>query len=368
MKRSEANVPSIQERRNPSGKSVYRAQVRVKGYRTESATFDRKTDAKEWANRVESEMRSGRYRSESEARRRTFGEMIDRYVSDVLPTKGKGTRIVQGPQYQRWKDELGPRLLSEVTPRVIAEARDNLLREQTVRGRQRTTSTVVRYLAALSHCYSIAIKEWDWVDDNPVRRITMPKEPSGRTRFLSDEERVSLLNACHESQNPYLYTIVVLALSTGMRRSEIMNLRWDQVDLNREVIRLLPEDTKNATSRAVPIAGPALIELQKLSESKVRSFSNLVFPAPNAIPGEERPIDIQSAWKAALQRAAITDFRFHDLRHSAASYLAMNGATLAEIAEILGHKTLQMVKRYAHLTEQHTSGVVKRMNAAMFGG
>ena len=361
-------MPSIYERVNPDGKKVYRVQIRVKGYPSESATFDRRTDAKEWGYRVEAEMRAGRYRSGPEARRRTFGEMIDRYVSDVLPTKGGSSRRSQSTQLEWWKAQLGDMLLLKVTPAEIAETRDLLLNSDSRRGRKRSPATVIRYMAALSHCYSIAVREWGWLDDSPMRKVSKPKEPSGRTRFLSDDERTRLLNACHESQNPYLYTIVVLALSTGMRRSEIMNLRWDQVDLNREVIRLLPEDTKNATSRAVPIAGPALIELRKLSESKVRSFSNLVFPAPNAIPGEERPIDIQSAWKAALQRAAITDFRFHDLRHSAASYLAMNGATLAEIAEILGHKTLQMVKRYAHLTEQHTSGVVKRMNAAVFGG
>ena len=78
-------------------------------------------------------------------------------------------------------------------------------------------------------------------------------------------------------------------------------------------------------------------------------------------------MSIREAWTFAVQRAGITNFRFHDLRHSAASYLAMGGASLAEIAEVLGHKTLQMTKRYTHLTESHTRGVVERMNQAIFG-
>jgi integrase len=88
-----------------------------------------------------------------------------------------------------------------------------------------------------------------------------------------------------------------------------------------------------------------------------------VFPSKNF----KDPIDIRTPWETAIKRAKVSDFRFHDLRHSAASYLAMNGASLAEIAEILGHKTLQMVKRYSHLSESHTSKVVAAMNEKLFG-
>jgi integrase len=98
--------------------------------------------------------------------------------------------------------------------------------------------------------------------------------------------------------------------------------------------------------------------------AKVRRLDTpLVFPRPDG----QKPLDIRSAWETALKHAGVDDFRFHDPRHSAASYLAMNGASLAEIAEILGHKTLSMVKRYAHLSEAHTARVVARMNAAIFG-
>jgi integrase len=99
-----------------------------------------------------------------------------------------------------------------------------------------------------------------------------------------------------------------------------------------------------------------------------RIDSNLLFPAKEITPQKpQKPINLRRDWEAALKVAEIQDFKFHDLRHSAASYLAMNGASLAEIAEVLGHKTLQMVKRYAHLSEGHTARVVESMNQKIFG-
>jgi integrase len=151
-----------------------------------------------------------------------------------------------------------------------------------------------------------------------------------------------------------------------MRRGEITNLTWRHVDLPKYMIRLLPDDTKTGQARAVPLSGPALSALQKLHRKHGRDTLH-VFPAPGTSGEDSRLIDIQSAWKMALERAGLEDFRFHDLRHTAASYLAMNEATSAEIAEVLGHKTLQMVQRYAHLTEAHTRAVVERMNDPVFG-
>jgi integrase len=178
-----------------------------------------------------------------------------------------------------------------------------------------------------------------------------------------------LLKACQASSNPYLYPVVVLALSTGMRQGEIMGLKWEDVDLHQGRVTL--HETKNGERRVVPLVGKALELLKEYA--KVRRIGTpLLFPGKvkTQRPGEVatyRPIDLRAPWLAALKKAGIDDFRFHDLRHSTASYLAMNGASLAEIAEVLGHKTLQMVKRYAHLSEAHTAGVVARMNERIFG-
>ena len=157
------------------------------------------------------------------------------------------------------------------------------------------------------------------------------------------------------------FAIVVLALSTGARRSEIMGLKWNAVDLKRGTMVL--HETKNKERRVLPLTGHAL-ELIKAKHKKRDTLSELVFPAPT---DSTQPYKLQTSWNSAVKKARLDDFKFHDLRHSAASYLAMNGASLAEIAEVLGHKTLQMVKRYAHLSEAHTSKVVAAMNERIFG-
>jgi integrase len=208
---------------------------------------------------------------------------------------------------------------------------------------------------------TVAVTEWGWLDDSPMRKVTKPKEPRGRVRFLSDQERHQLLEACQASRNPYLHTIVVLALATGARRGELLGLRWPDVDLKRATLTF--QETKNGERRAVPLTGQALTLMQQYA--KVRRLNTvLVFPDATG----KKPGGIREAFEGAVKRAGIVDFRFHDLRHTAASYLAMSGASLAEIAEVLGHKTLAMVKRYAHLSEAHTRGVVERMNRAVFGG
>jgi integrase len=217
-------------------------------------------------------------------------------------------------------------------------------------------------MAALSHCFTVAVNEWQWLEDSPTRKVKKPQEPRGRVRFLSDNERDRLLRACRDSDSRDLYLAVVLALSTGARRMEILSLHWNNVDFNRRVAVL--EDTKNGERRVLPLAGSALELLRE--RSKVRRLdTDLVFPGRTRPP---KPVDLRTPFETALERAGIEDFRWHDLRHSAASYLAMNGASLPEIAEVLGHKTLQMVKRYAHLSEAHTAGVVERMNERFLGG
>ena len=159
-----------------------------------------------------------------------------------------------------------------------------------------------------------------------------------------------------------LYPCVILAISTGMRQAEQMELVWSDVNLKDGYLIL--HETKNGDRRRVTLAGASL-ELLK-EHAKVRRLdTKLLFPS-NRNP--QKPIDLRKAFKNAMEKSQITDFKWHDLRHCTASYLAMNGASLAEIAEILGHRTLQMVKRYSHLSDGHVSSVIESMNAKIFGG
>jgi integrase len=260
---------------------------------------------------------------------------------------------MQTQQLAYWRQHLGHNRLSDITPGIIAEHRDIL-------AQTRKSSTVRRYLAALSHAFTIAVKEYQWLSDNPCGKIRKPPEPRGRVRYLSEDERQRLLDACKVSRNPYLHTVVILALSTGARKMELLSLTWRNVDIQRCIITL--QDTKNGERRVLPLTGYAL-ELVRQHAKIRRIDSLLVFPNLRGT----QPASVREAWEHAVRRARIHDFRFHDLRHSAASYLAMSGASLVEIAEILGHKTLSMVKRYTHLSESHTRNVVARMNAAVFG-
>ncbi|MDO9268169.1 MAG: site-specific integrase [Methylobacter sp.] len=354
-------MAAINKHISEDGKTTYRVRVRLKGYPIQTATFKRKTDAQRWAQDTESAIREGRHFKTAEAKKHTLGDLVDRYIKDVLPTKPKQAPA-QRPQLERWKAEIGSYALSDITPALIVECRDKLLSEPTPRGGIRNPATVVRYMAALSHAFTIAVNEWQWLEDSPMRKVKKPKESRGRVRFLNEDERAKLLTACKESSNSWLYTCVVLALSSGMRQSELMGLKWSDVNLNDRYIIL--HETKNGDRRRVPLFGLALSLLQE--HAKVRRLdTQLLFPS-NKDP--QKPIDLRKPWETALKQADINDFHWHDLRHCTASYLAMNGASLAEIAEVLGHKTLQMVKRYAHLSDGHVSNVVASMNEKIFGG
>lgn len=353
-------MATYRTRKTSDGKIRHQAIIRLKGYPQESATFERRTDAKKWAQQTEAAMIEGRYFKTTEAKKHTLAELIDRYLRDVLPQKSE-VMSKQTVQFKWWKKQIGHHLLSDVTPAVISEYRDKLANTPTPQDKRRSPSTVNRYLAALSHALNIAVNEWGWMDDSPMRKVAKLKEPKGIVRFLNDQERGRLLTACQNSSNKYLYTVVVLALSTGARKMEILGLRWKDIDLQRDAIMLL--DTKNGESRSLPLKSHARDLIEKLSKVR-RLDTDLLFPGNNP----QTPVELRKHWVAALKEAEIENFRFHDLRHSAASCLAMNGATNSELASVLGHKTLQMVKRYAHLSESHSAGIVEKMNNKIFNG
>ncbi|EXJ16003.1 tyrosine-type recombinase/integrase [Imhoffiella purpurea] len=359
-------MATIEKRTDNKGSTTYRVKVRLRGYPSQTATFDRLSKAKDWAKSTEAAIKEGRHFKSTEAKKHTLGDLVERYVRDVLPHKSESSRSHQKQQLGWWKNQIGDHLLADVTPALIAEYRDKLAQIETYRGGKTSPATVGRYLTALSHAFSVAMKEWGWVEENPLLKVSKPKEPRGRVRFLSDDERQRLLTACRESRSRDLYPAVVLALSTGARQQEILGLDWKDVDLERKVAVL--HETKNGDRRVLPLSGPGLELLKKRAEERRggdegRPLTGLVFPGRK---NKSEPVDLRTPFETALKRAGIEDFRWHDLRHSAASYLAMNGASLAEIAEVLGHKTLAMVKRYAHLSEAHTASVVERMNAAIF--
>ncbi len=356
-------MANIQKRIGKDGTTSYRVQVRLKGFPPDTASFERVTDAKAWAQKTEADMKAGRHFGAS--KRHTFSELADEY----LPHAKDKVRL------EYWRGIFGTDTLDTLTPARISKQRDKLLSEETKRfttpvtgdaekdakreRMKRTGATVNRYLASLSASLGYGVKTLQWIERNPCERIEKPAESKGRVRFLSDDERSALLAAC--KSHPDLYLAVVLALSTGARQADIMSLRYGQIDFARQVITLF--DTKNKETRALPLVSSAFALLQE--RAKVRNLNDdRVFP-PTKFAKKSQYLDLRQPWEKAIKAAGITDFHWHDLRHTAASYLAMSGVSLVEISKILGHRTMQMVSRYSHLSEGHIVATGEKLAARL---
>lgn len=368
-------MASIKERTDKDGKPRYTAEIRLKGYPRQTATFKRLTDAKKWIQDTESAIRNGKHFKTTEAKKHTFADAIDRYSQDVLPVRFNNTE--QGNRraiLAWWKTQSGHCVMADLSTATFAQARDSLIKAGS-KGRPLAPATIKKYFVVAKDVLKRCVNEWHWLEQSPLRdgRVELPELPRGIVRFLDDDELTRLTTACKESPNPLLYPAFILAVSTGMRQSETMNLYWKDpanpptetawgvVNLAESCIIL--HETKNGDRRRVPLASQALIELQKLN--KVRRLDTaLVFPSPTH---PHKPIELDRAWLNALKRAEVNNFRWHDLRHCTASYLAMGGASMVDIAAVLGHRTLDMVKRYAHLSDGHIANVVERMNSRLFG-
>lgn len=190
---------------------------------------------------------------------------------------------------------------------------------------------------------SLCHKQWEWISENPVKKIAREKESRERTRVLSREEQTRLLEACRKSKNPYLYTFVILLLGTGCRYNEIRCLKWTEVDLIQGKIIIVK--SKNSDMRSVPIRGLPL-ELLKAYASATLSLG-YIFPGKD----KSKPLELRKAFRTAIRQARLKNFRGHDCRHSYATAMLAQGLSLGEIGHLLGHRSVTMTRRYAHLVE-----------------
>ncbi len=283
----------------------------------------------------------------------TVAEVFALYQAEYLPAKAPTPRYQQGRMLLAMAPDFGALPLDALTPAWLRGWRETLQRRY-------SPGTVRYYMATLSTVLTMAVRDYEWLPDNPLHKVKKPPEPPSRVRFLTIEERQSLVAACQQSRTPALYILVMLALGTGARKRELLHLRWREVDFTRGMLRF--ERTKNGERRGVQVPSLVLQLLQDWWETR-RLKVEWVFPGARGT----QPMDCGTAWEQAVKRAGLEDFRFHDLRHTAASYLAMSGASLRDIAEVLGHKTLAMSAKYAHLTQGHTAQVVERMAEVFLG-
>lgn len=337
-------------RKQKNGK--YHFEIRIKGHEPVRATFDRLTDGKIWASKIESDIHLGKHLN-LKAKKYTANDLIEKYIDEELPKRKSDMKKFK-TQLAWWQKEIGEYFLTNITPDLLSSCKKKLLEEPSAKPQnkdgKRSPATANRYMACMSIVFTKAVKEWGLLEKNPMFNISKEKEPRGRVRFLTDDEQEILLKACKQISEDLLL-FVLIAITSGARYSEILNLRWQDLDLRNNQYYFI--DTKNGESRGVPIAS---VVANKLNEkSKIRNLkSDYIFSTSNG-----NLIYMRGLFYNALAIAKIKDFHFHDLRHTAASYLAMNGASLLEIAEILGHKTLSMVKRYSHLTIKHTSRLIE---------
>lgn len=209
-------------------------------------------------------------------------------------------------------------------------------------------ATINKEVMCLRTMYNKAI-QWGRLKENPTKTVQMFKANNQIVRFLTREEIKKLLEVCR----PYMRDIVTFAINTGLRRGEILGLKWEDVDLERNIIHV--RNTKNGEDRKLPINSTVQVLLRPLKKPSGRVFLS---------PGGRELEDVKKGFKAALQKAGILRFRFHDLRHTFASHLVMAGVDIMTVRDLLGHKSLEMTLRYAHLSPNHKSAAVAQLEKA----
>ena len=330
----------------------YRVEIRRKGHKSLCKTFQRKTDAKHWMEEQEAIIYKGGIVT-MEVDRKTVGDLIQRFLDERVSQMIPSSQSDYGMQLRYWGESIGHLTLRQLTRSNIIGVREKLRKGTYSRGveeKQRSPSTVNRYTAALSTCCSYGV-EIGMLERNPCTGIKRLSEPRGRTRFLTDGERDRLLQVTKLS-SPQLHLAVVLSLATGARQSEIWGLRWQEIDLKDGFLKF--EHTKNGDIRVVPVIGEVLDLLRGYHSQHRIVGRDELFPSRT----KGKSLDLRTQWESALKQAEIKDFRWHDLRHSCASYMVRQGLDLRLVAELLGHRTLQMSMRYSHLAKEHLKSAI----------
>ncbi|HXJ81989.1 MAG TPA: site-specific integrase [Candidatus Methylomirabilis sp.] len=276
--------------------------------------------------------------AQAKARKRTLGE-DKKTLKRLMAHFGRETRL----------DKLTADVVSQYRDQRFAAGSKNRKGEDG-KPRPLTAAAVNRELALIRHLLNLAHEEWGALAAVP--KVRLEKEPQGRLRWLTPEEATRLLARCRESKNPTLADVVEFCLFTGLRQGEALGLTWDRVDRSRGVVLL--EVTKSGRRREVPLNSAADAVLVR----RTPRDGGLVF-------GTASWYAFRSYWEKAVTAAKIDDFRFHDLRHTFASWAVQRGATLQEVKDLLGHSSLAMVMRYAHLSPEHLRRAVGRLDGLL---
>ena len=307
------------------GKS-WNAQVRVSGWRSFTKSFSKKSDAVIWMNNLEQQLRNTSTPFNND-KNLTLSKLLERYAEEVSSEKKciVSERCQLSSISKRW---IGDCKVKNLTKLHFMQYRDDRLNEV-------KSGTVKAELSLLNRVFKKAITDWGYgIPYNPIKDIAFPKGSSPRSRRLLGDEKERLLDTASSQRNIYIASVIEFVIETGMRRSEILKLRWCDVDLETGFASLY--DTKNGEDRRVPLTRRCIEVLQTLPQTDER-----VFPISATC--------LRLAWNRARKNAGITDLRFHDLRHEAVSRFFEMGMSVPEVALISGHKDVRQLFRYTHL-------------------
>jgi integrase len=354
-------MASFQKRTNGDGSKTVLAWVRIKPFKPASKAFTNQAAAKVWATELEIELRkqrkSGDVRKDLTAL--TLAGLITEYLADPETTSLRTYDDVER-LLAWWVNRFGAEKILAFGTIKLREARKLL-----EHGRE--NGTVNRYLGALRSCWSwgraagIVPSEKLW----PTRLFL--SEPKERVRFLNDDELKAVMEAA-ETHAPWMYAAVMVSLATGVRQGELLRLEWPDVDFEKKtVIVMLGKDTRGRGTkrRIVHLPTPAIDALKKLRRDGIVG-PKLVFVRPNGESADKSFLTFH--WNAVRTAAGLVDFRWHDLRHSCASFLAQNGASLVEIGSVLGHSSPSVTAKYAHMVAGRPVTGADKLAEKLLGG
>ena len=306
-------------KRKGKKKTSYRVLVQRKGFKHLIKSFSTLTDAKKWARAVERKLDTGDYADYSEASKLLLGDILKRYISENKHRKLRSYKMFEYRIKILLKDTLSDINLLRLSSKHVAEFRDRKLLEV-------GNATFNKYLSLISVVIETARQDWGiYLPVNPCRLIKREKEPNPRDRVLNDNEYSDLLRACSTSMNRYLKPIVLFAMETAMRKGELLQLRYKNINFEKRTL-LIPL-TKTGKPRTIPLSTKAI----EILRSMPRRLDGKVFPLT---------VDsLRNSFDIAKKRARITGFRFHDIRRMACSSLFEKGFSVPEVQIFSGHRT-----------------------------
>jgi integrase len=328
------------------GPRSFLVRIRRTGYPEQSRTFDTAKQAEVWERSIESAIDSGTFKDISSLKVISLQSLLQRYLDEITPTKRSASR--ESLRIQKlMRHPIAQRSLISLKSVDFSQFRIERLKEVSNR-------TCQMDLTQLSHAYTIAIKDWSMPLENPLTSIRKPPVTRARDRRLVEDEEARLLAASMDSRSraPSLSFCIQLAIETGMRAGEIVNLSWDEIKLSKSVIKL--DITKNGEARTVPLSAQAEALIRALPRPAEGGRLTSFFDSNG----------LSAAFRRSCIRAGIVNLHFHDLRHEAASRLAPGIESITTLCKVMGWKTIQMALRYYHPTDDELVLVTRKARAA----